>query len=81
MLPQVELAFKNLVDEGLSLRDLIEYAIEYAATMAVEDHADDGVKLDPDDAYDVLVEGIRSASERKIADRDYRGPTFFSRSE
>lgn len=77
----VRLSFKLLCDRhNLDLRDLVEYSIEYTATLAVEDHADDGVRLDPDDAYDAIVEGIRSSAERRLNVNSVGQPIFEPRS-
>lgn len=77
----IQAAYDNLIEQGFTLRDIIESAIEYSADCAVEEHADDGIKIDPDDAYDALVEGIRSSAERKIVGQAYRPPLFDPASE
>lgn len=65
---KIQAAFGNLIAEGVSMRDLVECAVEFVADIAVTDHAADGVRLDPDDAYDAIVDGIRSSAERSVID-------------
>lgn len=64
---QVKASCQKLVHGGIDTRSLIEETIEFVAEVAVDELAECGVKLDPDDAYDALVEGILSAAERAAA--------------
>lgn len=64
---QYQDAFQQLLARGATLRDIIENSIEFTAQMAVQDHAADGIMLDPEDAYDTILEGIRSSAERRLA--------------
>jgi hypothetical protein len=64
----VQSAFQQLLSRGMSTRELIEASIEFAADLAVQDHAADGVMLDPDDAYDAILEGVRRSVERNLLD-------------
>lgn len=64
---QVKASCEKLVALGVDTRELIEETIEFVAQVAVDELAESGVKVDPDDAYDALIDGIRSSTERSLA--------------
>lgn len=64
MQEKLRTAFDQLMEVGCDTRDIIEGAIEFTAALTVEELKEQGVVLDPDDAYDAIVDGIRCSSDR-----------------
>jgi hypothetical protein len=55
--------FRSMVAEGYTLEQIIEGAIMYGARIAAEELSEAGHELSVDDAYDAILEGIRTSAE------------------